>query len=161
MNITLIGIGQPLRGDDGVGPEAVRRWSQDFPQTSSDPNIRTVIADTPGLNLLDYFQDADLVILVDAENSGNPAGSVHVHISLPEAGATPAEKTTHGIGVAGTIAIARNIGVRLPAHIIFIGIEGSRWEMGKDFSEPVRRAVPVAAREIQNQILSWVSGQVP
>jgi hydrogenase maturation protease len=161
MNIALIGIGQPLRGDDGVGPEAVRRWSLDFPQTSSDPNIRTVIADTPGLNLLDDFQDADIVIFVDAEDSGNPPGSVHVHNSLPEAGATAAEKTAHGIGVAETIAIAKNLGIHLPARIIFIGVQGSQWELGKDLSEPVRRAVPVAAREIQNQILPWAPGQAP
>jgi hydrogenase maturation protease len=157
MNITLIGIGQPLRGDDGVGPEAVRRWSREFPQTSSNPKIKTIITETPGLNLLEYFQDVDVVILVDAEDSGNPAGAVRVHSSIPEAGSTPAEKTAHGFGVAETIAIARELGVCLPPHIILIGVEGSQWELGKDLSEPVRRAVPLAVREIQNQILQWSS----
>jgi hydrogenase maturation protease len=159
MNITLIGLGQSLRGDDGVGPEAVRRWSMDNPQTASDPSIRIVISETPELNLLDLIQDSDVAILVDAADSGDPAGTVRVRSGLPEAGATPAEKTAHGFGVAETIALAGKIGGRLPSRFVFIGVEGSGWEPGKDLSEPVRRALPDAVQEIQNQIVRWSSGK--
>ena len=158
MNITLVGIGQPLRGDDGVGPEAVRQWSRDHSPKASDPNIKTIITETPGLELLELIQDSDVVILVDAVEGGDPAGTVRVRTGLPEAGSTPAEKTAHGFGVAETVAIAKKIGARLPAHIIFIGVEGSSWKMGEGFSDPVRRAVPDAVREIQNQIERWSTG---
>jgi hydrogenase maturation protease len=157
MNITVIGIGEPLRGDDGVGPEVVQRWSREFPSSSSHPKIQTITTETPGINLLDFFEGADAVILVDAEDSGNAPGSVQIHSSFPEAGATPAEKTAHGIGVAETIAIARELGLRLPMHILWIGVEGAQWDLGKELSEPVRRAVPDAVREIQNHILQWTS----
>jgi len=157
MNIALVGIGQPLRGDDGIGPEAVRQWSRQHAQSASDPSVQIVIAETPGLELLELMRDADAVILVDAAQSGDPAGTVRVRTSLPEAGSTPAEKTAHGFGVAEAIALARKIGARLPAHIVFIGVEGSRWELGEDLSDPVRRAIPEAAREIQNQISRWAS----
>jgi hydrogenase maturation protease len=157
MNITLIGIGQPLRGDDGAGPEAVRQWSREHPEKISDPNLHIVITETPGLDFLELVQDADVVILVDATDSGDPAGTVRIRSALPEASPTPAEKTAHGFGVAETIALAGRIGARLPAHLVFIGVEGSRWEMGSDLSEPVRRAIPDAVREIQNQISRWSS----
>ncbi|MGD0806617.1 MAG: hydrogenase maturation protease [Anaerolineales bacterium] len=158
MNITLVGIGQPLRGDDGVGPEAVRQWSHDQPRTASDPNIKTIIIETPGLELLELIQDSDVVILVDAVDGGDPAGTVRVRTALPEANFTPAEKTAHGFGVAETVALAKKIGACLPSHIIFIGVEGSKWKLGEDLSDPVRRAVPDAVREIQNQIERWSSG---
>jgi hydrogenase maturation protease len=158
MNITLIGIGQPLRGDDGAGPEAVRQWSRDHPEKSSDPSLQIVITETPGLDLLELMQAADAVILVDAAESGDPAGTVRVRSALPEAGSTAAEKTAHGFGVAETIALAGKIGARLPARLVFIGVEGSRWEMGQGLSKPVRRAIPDAVREIQNQIVRWSSG---
>jgi hydrogenase maturation protease len=158
MNITLIAIGQPLRGDDGVGPEAVRQWARENPQYSTDPNLKTIVTETPGLDLLDFLQDADVAILVDAVQSGEPAGTVRVHESLPEAGLTPAEKSAHGLGVAETIALAKRIGARLPPRIRFIGVEGSSWGLGESLSDPVRRALPDAVREIQNQILYWISG---
>ena len=158
MNITLVGIGQPLRGDDGVGPEAVQQWSHDQPRTSSAPNIKIIIIETPGLDLLELIQHSDVVILVDAVDGGDPAGTVRVRTSLPEAGSTPAEKTAHGFGVAETVALAKKIGARLPSHIIFIGVEGSSWKLGDGLSDPVRRAVPDAVREIQNQIEHWSTG---
>jgi len=157
MNITVVGIGQPLRGDDGVGPEAVRQWSREYSQSASDPNIKTILTETPGLDLLELIRDAEVLLLVDAVDSGEPAGTVRIHTSLPEAGSTPAEKTAHGFGVAETIALAKKIGARLPSHIIFIGVEGSRWKLGEDLSDPVRRAVPNVVREIQNQISRWTS----
>jgi hydrogenase maturation protease len=157
MNIALVGIGQPLRGDDGVGPEAVRQWSQDHPRTASAPNIKTIIVETPGLDLLELIQESNVVILVDAVDGAGSTGTVHVRTELPEAGSTSAEKTAHGFGVAETVALAKKIGARLPAHIIFIGVEGSNWKLGDDLSDPVRRAVPDAVREIQNQISYWSS----
>ncbi len=158
MNITVVGIGQPLRGDDGAGPAAVRQWSRDYSQTASAQNIKTLIAETPGLDLLDLIQDADGLVLVDAIEGGEPAGTVRVRNSIPESNSTPAEKTAHGFGVAETIALARKIGARLPSHTVFIGVEGSTWGISEDLSDPVRRAIPDVVREIQNQILNWVSG---
>jgi hydrogenase maturation protease len=156
MNIRLIGLGQPLRGDDGVGPEAVRRWSREYPQTASDPTLHIVTVETPGLELLDLFQDDEVAILVDAADSGDPAGTVRVHLELPSAGSTPAEKTAHGFGVAETVRLAGAIGAQLPAHIIFITVQGEQWELGKDLSDSVRRAIPNAVHEIQNQIMGWI-----
>jgi hydrogenase maturation protease len=158
MNITLIGIGQPLRGDDGAGPEAVRQWSREHPEKASDPNLQIVITETPGLDLLELMRDTDAVILVDAAVSGDPAGTVRVRSALPKGISTPAEKTAHGFGVAETLALAGKIGTRLPARLVFIGVEGSRWDMGTDLSDPVQRAIPAVVREIQNQIESWSSG---
>jgi hydrogenase maturation protease len=157
MKITLVGIGQPLRGDDGVGPEAVRQWSHDQPRTASAPNIKIIIIETPGLDLLDFIQDSDVAILVDAVDSADSAGTVRVRTALPEAGSKPAEKTAHGFGIAETVALAKEIGAPLPSHIIFIGVEGSSWKLGENLSDPVRRAVPDAVREIQNQISYWSS----
>jgi hydrogenase maturation protease len=157
MTIALIGIGQSLRGDDGAGPETVRLWSRDHPQSSADPNLHIITAETPGLELLELIRDTDAAILVDAAESGEPAGTVRVRTSLPAPGSTPAEKSAHGFGVAETLALAGIVGARLPARLVFITVEGSCWDMGTDLSDPVRRAIPGAVREIQNQMERWSS----
>lgn len=158
MTIALIGIGQSLRGDDGAGPEAVRQWSRGHPQSASDPNLHIIITETPGLDLLEWIKDIDAAILVDAAESGEPAGTVRVRATIPAPGSTPAEKSAHGFGVAETLALAGIVGTRLPPRLVFITVEGSRWDMGSDLSDPVRRAIPSAVREIQNQIERWSFG---
>ena len=157
MNITVIGIGQPLRGDDGIGPEAVRRWLLSYSPNPSDPLIKTVLLETPGIDLLDFLAEMDVAILVDAVSTGKPPGMVQVFSSFPETGLSAAEKTAHGFGVAETIAIARKSGVRLPGRLVLIGIEGSRYDLGSGLSEPVRQAIPEAVREIQKQVYEFFS----
>ncbi len=155
MKISVIGIGQSLRGDDGIGPEAVHRWSQDRPPISPDPRVETVFLETPGLDLLEYLEDTDAAVLVDAVSSGNIPGTVQVVTSFPETGISSGEKTAHGFGVAETIALARKSGSRMPGRLTLIGIEASEFTMGRGLSEPVRLAIPEVVREIQRIIDEW------
>jgi hydrogenase maturation protease len=155
MKILVMGIGQSLRGDDGIGPEAVRRWSQDHPQPSSETPIETVYLETPGLELLTFLEDADAAVLVDAVSSGGSPGTIRVVTSLSEPSLSPGEKTAHGFGVAETISLARTSGIRLPEPLILIGIEASGFALGSGLSEPVRRAIPQAAEEIQRVVQTF------
>ena len=64
--IIVIGIGQSLRGDDAVGPKAVRQWQESFPETASRPEVRVETLELPGLDLLTYLDGMDDAVLVDA-----------------------------------------------------------------------------------------------
>jgi hydrogenase maturation protease len=152
MNIALFGIGQSLRGDDGIGPETVRRWSLEHTSAASDPRVKTYILEAPGLDLLDYLEEADAAVIVDAVSSGAAPGAIHVTPTIPESGMSAAEKTAHGFGVAETLAVARRTGRRLPGVIYLVGVEGAGYELGSGLSEPVRNALPDAVRAIQKQI---------
>ena len=157
MNIAVIGIGQSLRGDDGIGPEAVRRWSAGYPPASQDPQIQILLLETPGLGLLSDLESADAAILVDAVSTGRPAGTVCVFDPIPDTNLSAAEKTAHGFGVAETISVARKTGVRLPKRLILIGIEGSRYDLGEGLSNPVRAAIPLTVEKIQERVSSLIS----
>jgi hydrogenase maturation protease len=156
MNIVLLGIGQSLRGDDGIGPESIRRWSRQYPSAAADPRVKTRIKETPGLDLLDDLEQADAALIVDAVSTGAPPGTIHILPSVPETGMSAAEKTAHGFGVAETLAVARRTGRRLPGEIRLIGIEGADFNLGSGFSEPVRNAVPDAVRAIHTQITAFL-----
>lgn len=157
MHIAVIGIGQSLRGDDGIGPEAVRRWSSDFPLTAGNSRVHIHLLETPGLELLDYLSNADGAVLVDAIATSQQAGMVQVMSPIPEAPISPAEKTAHGFGVSELLSIARRTGARLPERLILIGIEGQQFGLGTGFSSPVHAAVSVAAEKIQEQVSELLS----
>jgi hydrogenase maturation protease len=152
MNLTVIGIGQSLRGDDGAGPETVRRWSAEFARAPHSAALRVELLETPGLELLDHFDDCNAAILVDAVSTGKPAGTVSVFSPIPETGMTAAEKTAHGFGAAETISIARKTGARLPEQLILIGIEGEQYQLGRGLSDSVQAAIPNAVAILQKEV---------
>ena len=70
----VLGVGNLLMGDEGVGIRVVRRLEERL----SDPGTEIVDGGTGGLHLLEYFLDRDRVILVDAVMDGSAPGTVSV-----------------------------------------------------------------------------------
>ncbi len=114
--IRIIGIGSPF-GDDAIGLEAARILAQKPP-----PNCEVIVADRPGVDLLELLQDVEAAILVDAVRSGAPAGTLH-ELGFEDVGLKGLGfNSTHGIGVAASLELARKLG-RRPRHGKILGIE--------------------------------------
>jgi hydrogenase maturation protease len=147
--VTLIGIGQSLRGDDAAGLEAVRRWREQFIETASRPEVQVEVCELPGLGLLDLFEGADAVLLVDAVQSGAAVGTIH-QIGSEELAAFRADSNSaHGWGVAETLELARQLGLPLP-FIHLIGIEAGIVEIGAGLSAEVEAAIPKVCLTIED-----------
>ncbi len=70
----VLGVGNLLMGDEGVGIRVVRRLAERPP----DPDTEIVDGGTGGLHLLEHFLDHDRILLVDAVMDGRAPGSVSV-----------------------------------------------------------------------------------
>jgi hydrogenase maturation protease len=134
--VTVIGIGNDWRHDDGAGLEVARRIGGR--ELAGEP-----------IGLVDALDGRDDVTIVDAVFSGAPPGTVHEF----EAGAEPlptalfGSSSTHALGLAEAIEIARSLG-RLPARVRVLGIEGARFEYGHGLSAEVEAAVEECTRSI-------------
>src|SRR3972149_5320288 len=71
QRVLVIGVGNPYRRDDAAGREAVRRLRDRAPHV-----IATLEHDGEGTSLMEAWQGADLVIVVDAVSSGAAPGTV-------------------------------------------------------------------------------------
>ena len=131
----VIGMGNPDRGDDGIGPLVARRLATQLP-----PEIEVLERSGDALALLDDWAGATAVILIDAAAPLATPGRIHCidpeKESLP-AGLSPA--STHAFGVADAIALARALG-RLPAHLVVLAVEGRCFDPGAPIT-PVVAAV--------------------
>jgi len=67
----IIGIGNTLMGDDGIGPAIIDRLEK-IPGLKAE----LLVLDTPGFALLTYIQNRDKVIIIDAAEFDAPAGTV-------------------------------------------------------------------------------------
>ncbi len=129
----VIGIGNRFRGDDGVGPLVA-----DLVRASDGHRIDTAVADGDLSDLALSWDDDRIVVVVDAMTSGRPAGTVDVVDGLTaDLGADRRPLSTHGVGLAEAIGLARAIG-RLPRALTVVAIEGATFEHGAELSTPVR-----------------------
>jgi len=128
----VIGVGNPLRGDDAAGPEVARRVSG------------TVVHDVSAL--LDLFGADDHVVIVDAARSGAPPGTVH-RVGAHALGAAGLRSSTHAFGIADAVGLARALG-RLPERLEVLAIEGAAFEHGAPLSAAAERAVARLAAEL-------------
>ena len=145
----VIGIGNPDRGDDGVGGEVVRRLRGRTPA-----GVGVVHETGEAMAILNRLQEAGSAFLVDAAASGAAPGTVHRFDA--GAGALPsglAEVSSHGFGLAQAIALARTLR-SLPPRCIVYAIEGERFSPGVPLTPAVARAAATVAEQILHELTS-------
>ncbi len=153
MTVVVCGLGQPLRGDDAAGLEAVRLWQNRFPAQAQHPDVQVQVLEVPDLGLLDVLEGADAALLVDAAQAQAPPGSIHCLTAdgLPSFAAGTA--SAHGWSPAETIALARTLGRPLPPRLDILAIVAADFTVGAGLSPVVRAALPQAVEAIAQ----WVA----
>jgi hydrogenase maturation protease len=147
MRTIIVGIGNPILGDDGVGIHVIRKLGEKI----SDPDIALEEAYTGGLNLLDLIKGYERAIMVDAisaeEMEIGEVCKVDVHQM-----ATTHSSNPHDVSFPEALDLARKMGDEdVPEEIILIGINiVPTLEFNDTLSENVARAVPIAIEKVMD-----------
>ena len=136
----VIGIGNPDRGDDAAGVLVARRVHGGRIVEWSDCSV-----------LMDLWDTADDVIVVDAMSSGLDAGAVRRFDATSERLPARTFPSSHSFGIAETIELARTLG-RLPRQLTVYGIEVSDLEVGARPCPEVLSAVEQVAAAINDEL---------
>lgn len=139
----VIGIGNPDRGDDAAGRLAARRLAGVL---SSGIEVREL--DGEVTSLLAAIEKAAVAYVIDACASGAKAGTVRRFDVA--AGPLPHETfslSSHGLGLAEAIELARALG-QLPPRCIVYAIEAGSVELGGAASSAVSAAVEETGERI-------------
>ena len=152
MKVLLIGYGNPLREDDGVGwrvIEAIDNWQLtiDNPSTSSGQvcQLSTVATHQLLPELAEEVSAAELVVFVDASVEGEP-GQIMVREILPVAQEMGA--FTHHFDPAGLLAYARDLYGRFPRAYL-VTITAVQLGYGEGLSAAVEAALPDVLKQIE------------
>lgn len=138
--VLVIGCGNVLRGDDGVGPEVVRRLAG-----LSLPRVCCVDAGMSGVDVVLAMRGRDEVVIVDACRSGAPAGTIR-ELDIGSTGghalSTPAGLAIHAFRWDHAVALARSL-LRdaFPLRVTAVLVEGARFEHGDGLSAATESAV--------------------
>jgi len=141
----VIGVGNALRGDDGVGLAVAAALEDRVP-----PRVSVVPCEQEPSRLLDVWAGLRGAIVVDASASGDEPGRVQkFDASESPVPAGVFRSSTHAFGVGDAIEVARALG-RLPRHILVYGVEGACFEAG----EPLTPQVDAAVERVAAAVLS-------
>lgn len=146
--VVVIGVGNPDRGDDGVGPEVLARLAGRVP--GSVRLIRLAGADPA--EIMEAWLGSAGAILVDAMVSGAAPGTITRFDAV--AGPLPAGvrlASTHVLGAETAVEVARALG-RLPGRLVVYGVEGESFTAGSGLSPVVAAALPGAAERILEEV---------
>jgi hydrogenase maturation protease len=117
--VSIIGLGNVLMGDDGLGPTAVMQLAAeyDFPE-----EVKLLDLGTPGLSLIPYFCGPRALIIIDTVNSDGLAGDIKLYrqeqlMNSP----LPARLSPHDPGFTEALHNASLLG-ELPESILLIGV---------------------------------------
>jgi len=144
----IVGAGNTFRRDDGAGLVIARRLRGTLPG-----DVRVLVKEGDFASLLDDWQGADAVVVIDATSSGSEPGTIRRY----EAHERPlpsvfAPSSTHSFGVAEAVELARALG-RLPARVVVFGIEGRDFAPGEGLSADVDAAVDEVVRRVTEEAM--------
>lgn len=141
VSVLVLGVGNVLMGDEGVGVHAIRRLEQE----PALPGVRLLDGGTGGVNLLAEFDRIEAIILVDATRDGQPDGRI-TYLRPERVGDLPRGLGAHDFGLKDLFAASALIG-RLPElHLYTVSVSKLR-PMCMELSDAVSAAVAP---------LSWV-----
>jgi hydrogenase maturation protease len=138
MNVRVIGLGNVLMSDDGFGPYAARVLDAfyEFPD-----DVRIIDAGQPGIDLVPYLANADVVVLIDTITAAGTPGDIHAY-GLDEILRTSPHTALcpHDPGISEALISVSAAGA-LPEHVLLLGVIPEWVATGATLSPVVRAAV--------------------
>jgi hydrogenase maturation protease len=149
----VLGLGNPLMGDDGLGLAALERLATRW---VVPPEVQLLDGGTGGLQLLPPIEDADRLIFLDVIEAGEEPGRL-VLLERDELPRFFAHKISpHEIALRDVLALAELRG-RLPAHLVAIGLQPARVTMGPGLSPEVEAGLPAMLDAVVARLEQWGS----
>jgi hydrogenase maturation protease len=149
--VVVIGLGNVVLSDDGLGVHAVRRLRRHY--TFGD-GVELVEGGTGGLLLLPYLADARRVIIVDAIDLGTAAGTLVRLDGEDWASAFAVRMTPHDVGLADLLGAAQLSGA-WPEKLVLHGAQPACTEIGTELSVPLVSALDPLVDAVAAELMRW------
>jgi len=151
MKIGILGIGNPLLGDDGFGVEVVKRLSQEIGES---PDVEIIDGGSLGIYLLPYLEDKTHLIVIDAINFNGKPGEV-AKFKLEEIPSYIGFKVSeHQITFHEVVALMNLLDIK-PSESLVVGVQPKTNQWGDKMSPEVTEAIDKVIDEIKEQIKKW------
>ncbi|SFW79777.1 hydrogenase maturation protease [Chitinophaga sancti] len=142
----LLGVGNYLMGDEGIGVHVAQRLevSQEI------PGIDVVDGGTGGFHLLEFFEQYQKVILVDATLDGLKPGTIRC-IKPKYASDFPPEISAHDIGLKDLMSALQLLDKMPDLYLFVVSIESIQ-QQGMELTKDIEGCIPKLLEEIKSAV---------
>jgi hydrogenase maturation protease len=152
----IVGLGNPILGDDGVGWRVAEIVAnQLLEQSPADPKVVVECLSLGGLSLMENLIGYQRAIIIDAITlNENPQGTIYVRSldDLPDY-ACGHLTSTHDTSLKTAISVGQSMGAILPEQVTVVGIESKHvYDFSEELSPLVSAAVPEAVKKVLDLI---------
>ncbi|MCL4511532.1 MAG: hydrogenase maturation protease [Bacteroidetes bacterium] len=146
--IAVVGLGNILMGDDGIGVRVVEQLEREKCLSRS---VTLIQGETAGITILPYIEDAEAVIFVDAVIFDGEYGEVKIFKDDEIQTDRGPPLSVHELGLKDVVSLIELYFHHKP-DIALIGIKPKSIAEGLEISPEVEKSIPIAARTIMNEI---------
>lgn len=149
MNTLILGLGNPILSDDGVGHYVAR----EIKERLYHPGVTVMETSLAGLSLLDLLIGYDRLILIDAiQTVEGKVGQIY-HLAPEVFDSTRHAGSPHDVNFATALEFGSRLNMELPRQIDIFAIEvADVYTLGEECTPEVKRVVPVCTEMIIQEI---------
>ena len=148
-SVVVIGIGNVVCSDDGLGVHAIRRLGERRRQSDG---VELIEGGTAGLMLLPHLADARRAIIVDAISVGASPGTLVRLERVEDVFATG--MTAHDVGLADLLDALR-LTDSWPDELVLHGAQPASTDLGTELTQRLATALPGLLDAIEAELASW------
>jgi len=158
MRTIVLGLGNPILGDDGVGWHVIQDLrNQMAGQLAADVQVDVAEAAVGGLELMERLEGYECAILVDAIQTRDGVPGTLYRLTLEDLPTVHAD-SGHNASLKAALALGRQLGARLPDRIVIYAIEAANI---REFGEGLSPQVAAGAGPAVQAVLAEVRSLAP
>jgi hydrogenase maturation protease len=150
MSALVLGLGNLVHSDDGVGVHAIHQLQLD-PRVPA--SVTLIDGGTQGLSLIPHISGFSRVLVIDAVNAGEAPGTL-LRFEGRALSGLPGRATVHQLGFAD-LMVAMNLLGEAPEEVVVVGIQPVSTEWGAELTPPVQATLPSLLDVVIEQLHSW------
>jgi hydrogenase maturation protease len=150
MRTLVLGLGNLVHADDGVGVHAIQRLQSD---SLVPPGVVLMDGGTQGLSLLPHISGFQRLLVIDAVDAGQTPGTL-IRLEGDAVEKFPGKPSVHQLGFAD-LMIALKLLEESPEEVIVIGVQPQSTDWSVELTAPVRQSLDELLAAVIAQLESW------
>ena len=149
VKILVLGMGNPILRDDGIGPRIV----DELRKYIHNPDVILQQTSLSGINMMELLVGFDYAIIVDAIQTGEKPGKIHLLALRDLSFQHHYSSSQHHISLFQALELGKSLALSLPGEVTILAVEAEDvTSFGEGLTSNVEKAVPAALRMIEREI---------
>lgn len=151
MNTAVVGIGNILLRDEGVGVYVINMMRKNYTFT---PDIDLIDGGTKGLDLIPFLEDKERLIFVDAVDFKKEPGYIGILENNDIPSVMHSKLSVHHIGL-GEVILALNMLESKPPEMVLVGVQPLSIDTGLELSDIIKEKVGIVIENVLERLRMW------